>query len=716
MSSVVTAPGGASSRPDRTTRTTLAARRRPSTDFLAGVVGATALCLVSFVAAGGADLGPNTWVQTGLIVLTAGTVVALALLGGRAPAWGGTTLLLFGVLAGLTYASIAWSVQPANSWLEANRTLSYLAAFATALLLARLAPERWRSLVGALALATTVVCGWTLLAKVFPGSLDPGDPLGRLNAPFGYWNAVGLMGALGIPPCLWAGARREGSAFLRALAAPALALLVPAVVLSYSRSAILVAVIGLAIWFALAPLRLRSALILALGLAGGAAIAIWGLSTRGISADSVALPARTSAGHTFGIVIVVVLVLSAAAGVGAVLLLDRASLSDRARRNTAIGLLVLVGLIPVAGIGALAESSRGLTGEVSHVWDSLTNSNGVVKGGDQAGRLADLSNSRPHYWSQAITLGENHLLAGVGALGFATAQPSSNSPIWTTEHAHAEHAHGYLAETFADFGLIGLVVSLALLVAWWLATARTLKLRWPRRASAERASPGAATTGIDPALATPGLTTRDAERTGLIALLAVVVTFGVHSLIDWTWFIPGTAVPALVCAGWLAGRGPLSGRAPRLTRARRLTRAPGTTFALVSTVIITIVAVFIVVQPLRASDAYTAAEAAAYGGNGVTALSEAKRAASEDPVSVDPLFLLSLIYAHLGDPGSARQELVQATNRQPANPATWQELACYDWSHHELQAGNDFGRLLALEPTEGFQAANRPVFCSGVPA
>ena len=35
----------------------------------------------------------------------------------------------------------------------------------------------------------------------------------------------------------------------------------------------------------------------------------------------------------------------------------------------------------------------------------------------------------------------------------------------------------------------------------------------------------------------------------------VVVVFGAHSLVDWTWFVPGTAVPALLCAAWVAGRG-----------------------------------------------------------------------------------------------------------------------------------------------------------------
>src|SRR5438094_783528 len=49
------------------------------------------------------------------------------------------------------------------------------------------------------------------------------------------------------------------------------------------------------------------------------------------------------------------------------------------------------------------------------------------------------------------------------------------------------------------------------------------------------------------------------ERTGLLSMLALVVVFGIHSLVDWTWYVPGDACVALLCAGWLAGRGEIAG-------------------------------------------------------------------------------------------------------------------------------------------------------------
>ena len=47
------------------------------------------------------------------------------------------------------------------------------------------------------------------------------------------------------------------------------------------------------------------------------------------------------------------------------------------------------------------------------------------------------------------------------------------------------------------------------------------------------------------------------ERIGLVTMVSIVVIFGVHSFVDWTWFVPGNAVVALLCAAWVVGRGPL---------------------------------------------------------------------------------------------------------------------------------------------------------------
>ncbi len=637
-------------------------RLRVNADMAFGIALASVLALLAFVTTGGVNVGPNTWAE--IVVTVIGAVLAGAVLICSAPAraWGGVTLLLFVALTVLTAISIAWSVQPADSWIEANRALSYLAAFTGAMALGRLFPERWAGVVGGIALLATILGGYALLAKVFPAAFDRADQVGRISAPFDYWNASGLIAALGLPACLWCGARREGSRPLRALTAPAVAILVSVLILSYSRSALLAAALGLIIWFAGVPLRLRAAAILAVGCAGGAAATAWALSTRPFTHDQASLHDRVVAGHGFGLVLLPVLVLTAIVGAAVVFAIDRVELRDHTRRQIGIVLIGLVALVPVGAVASLATSSRGLTGEVSHIWSSLTSTHSGV--GDNPGRLVELGNSRPRYWREGIKVGEHAPLAGVGAGGYATARTRYTSDPWVVGHAHS-----YLFETFADLGLLGVGLSLALLVSWSLAASRAAGATLPHR-QRDRAPPRR-----DPA--------REPERIAVLTLIVIVVVFGIDSMIDWTWFIPGVAVPALVCAGWLAGRGPLATPVGRLKRRRTLTGSPAVGAAVVVLAAGVLLGAWAIWQPLRSEDAQSAAISALTRGNAKQALADAQAAVSRNPVSVDPLFLLSEIYASTGNRQAARDQLVKAVKLQPDNALTWETLGEYDVQHNQ---------------------------------
>jgi hypothetical protein len=308
------------------------------------------------------------------------------------------------------------------------------------------------------------------------------------------------------------------------------------------------------------------------------------------------------------------------------------------------------------------------------VWSELTSTAPSSGVGNDPGRLAQLSNSRPLYWKEGLKVGEHSLLAGTGAGGFDTARTR-----YTTNPLEVAHAHSYAIETFADFGLIGIAVSIAVLIAWGSAVRRTLR-------------------------PTP---TRISERTGLITMLAVVVIYGVSSLIDWTWFIPGVTVPALVCAGWLAGRGPLTEPdvAPA-ARTRRTGPLPlGRAAAAIGTVAVALIATWFVWQPLHSSDQVTAAIGALTRGDAPAALSDARSAADSDPVSVDPRWELSAIYSALGNQAASRAELVKATRLQPSNAETWQQLGSYDLqAHRPQQALAELQTALRLDRTSTITA------------
>ncbi len=70
------------------------------------------LIAVAFLARGGAALPTTTTAAIGLTLLGAGAVAVAALAAPGRRLWGGTTLLLFGVLTALTGLSIVWSVAP----------------------------------------------------------------------------------------------------------------------------------------------------------------------------------------------------------------------------------------------------------------------------------------------------------------------------------------------------------------------------------------------------------------------------------------------------------------------------------------------------------------------------------------------------------------------------------------------------------------------------
>ena len=105
--------------------------------------------------------------------------------------------------------------------------------------LARTVGAWWSALLGAICAATVAICIWAILTKVFPGALAADEVYARLREPFGYWNAVGLTAALGVPPTLWLGARRSGHAAVNALAYPIMGILLLTVLLAYSRGSLL---------------------------------------------------------------------------------------------------------------------------------------------------------------------------------------------------------------------------------------------------------------------------------------------------------------------------------------------------------------------------------------------------------------------------------------------------------------------------------------------
>jgi O-Antigen ligase len=642
---------------------------------------AAVIAAACFYATGGLDLPSATTTEILVTLGSAGLVLA-ALSQERAaaaPVWGAAAVAAFFVLALLTALSVSWAIEPSDAWIETGRTFSYAAAFAGAISLTRLAAGCWRSVIAGILLAALVVSAYAVGTKVFPAA---GASFARLNAPFDYWNVVGVTAALGVPPALWLGSRRDGHGAQVAIAAAAICLLLYTVMLAYSRGSLLALGLGLAFWFLAVPLRLRGAGVLGLGAAGAALATLWTFSQTALTTDNEPLAVRNPAGHELGWLLVGLMLACAAAALAMRFATLRNPLAAGQRQRMGRALLCGLALVPVVVLVAFAASSRGLFGTISHDWSTLTSTNVSVP--NSADRLTALGSQRALYWSAAVKAFDTNPSLGTGADGFQTAFLRYDKVSNTT----VGQAHSYVFQTLSDLGIVGLLVSLALAGAW-LAAARRASGRWlPARNGAEDGSP---------------------ERVGLLTLVACVVTYAVHSLIDWTWFVPGVTLIAILCAGWVAGRGPYTaalapGRA-RLDVLRRYERA-----ALAGGVAaLALLVVWSQWQPLRSQDSADGALAALIHGRQASnagragtaradylvAARDARGAHAENALDYVPLLYLADAQAGLHELRAGYTTMVRAVELQPSNPYSWYYLAAYDWN----QLDEPRAALRALSPS-----------------
>jgi hypothetical protein len=662
--------------------------RRPPGETVFGILLAIGLAAVGLRAGGGLLLAPTAKVEIWLDVV-GGLCAAIAVLAVREQRWwGGVTIAWFAALALLTALSITWSIVPSNSWLEANRTIAYLMIFAAAVVGARAVGAWWSAVLGALCAASTAICAYAILTKVFPGALAAADPYARLREPYQYWNAVGLTAAIGVPPTLWLGARRSGHAALNALAYPIMGLLLLTVLLAYSRGSLLAMAVGVGFWFLVVPLRLRGVAVLGCGAVGAVLVALWVFSQDTLTKDKVSVAQRATSGHELGIAVLAMLLVLLAVGLLIGFSAAQRSASEGTRRYAGAAIIVCVGLVPIALVIALAMSSKGLGGSISSGWKSLTDPNDKTTVLNDPSRLTSVGSVRARYWDESIRVFRSHPLKGVGADGYRTARLRLR-----TDNLDVRHSHGYAVQTAADLGLLGLLVSALLTLSWMVAAGRTLGWRIPLpRALAPRPSPGTARdAGFGP------------ERVAMATMATVVIVFGVHSFIDWTWFVPGCAVLALVPAGWVAGRGPLGERAPdgrMLAESLRVgLRSPVRVGIAALALALGLLAAWTAWLPLGSLNAQNKALTLA-ATNYKQAIAEVDKAQSRDPLSTDPLLMRALVETTAHHRAAAQAALTDAVRLQPNNPGTWEYLSDFalEQENNPTLALRLLGPALYLDP------------------
>ena len=609
---------------------------------------------VAFGAAGGTELGRTTAVELILVVLGGLGVAAALLWGPPGPLHGGLGLTALAALTALTALSVTWSIAPDLSFEDAGRMLAYLAVFAAAIGAGRMAPRAAPAVLHALLLGAGLVVIYGLASRVWPNALAENEISNRLGQPYGYWNAVGTTAAMMVPAALWVGSRRAGTVAARVLAYPALGLALLTVLLTQSRGALAAALIGAILWFAIVPLRLRSLPVLLLPAVGIAPIAAWALSQDAFSMYAAPLSARESVAGEFGLLLLATVAVLLVAGLAVNLGLSRVTPSVDMRRRAGIGAVAVVCAVPLVLFTSVAFSDRGLGGTIHDRVHELT-SETTAAPSTGAGRLAATSNSRSAFWREAGNVFEDRPAVGTGAGTFGISRLR-----YRKGEQVSRHAHGFVPQTLADLGLVGLGVVLVLLAGWLVAVGRATQL-YPRLRRGDRP-----------------LERRDwtPERTALVAVLLVAVVFGLQSAIDWTWFVPGPAVMALVAGGFVAGRGSLAATPNGLSLP--LPSPDGRRVALAAAVAVTApLFAWAVWQPEASDRASNHALDLVADGRLGDAAKEASKAEDRNPLSPQPLLVQASVQTQAGRNADAEATLERAVLRFPGDPDTWLRLASF---------------------------------------
>jgi len=430
-------------------------------------------------------------------------VLALAVAGPAplprsAPGW--AVLAGLALMTAWSAVSLVWAPLQGPAIQSVQRLALYVGALLVALGALR-DPRAARAVEPTLAAGAAVVIGYGLAGRLLPGIVRLDDSRtagGRLEQPLTYWNAEGALAAVGLILCARLAGDGTRPVVVRALAAAAMAPLGAGVYISFSRGALAVAVLGLAVLVALAPSREQLRAAVAGLLTATAAAAVAGVFPGVASLDGSA----GDRGRDGAIVLAVFLALMAAAGV---LTARRARAARpgaapedprlaRRLRPIAVAAVVLVAAGLVAG--GLAE--RPSKAEL------------MPSAGPQ--RLASVRSNRYEYWRVALLTFGRDPVTGIGAGGFRVA--------WLRERKISEavkDAHSLEGEMAAELGLVGLV-AFAVMVAGGVAAARRVL------AVAPAAAAGAA---------------------------AATLAWLLHASIDWDWQMPAVSLPAVALTGLL---------------------------------------------------------------------------------------------------------------------------------------------------------------------
>lgn len=550
------------------------------------------------------------------------------------PVFGLQALFLAGVAAFVAWVGLSalWTESVPGSVRELERDVVYVSlAFALAVFGRYLSP---RGLTLGILTGITVVAGYALATRLFPTHFAPPEQIFsyQLAVPLGYWNALGLLGAMGM--ILAVGVVGHATVpVLRMAAGAATCIIAPATLFTFSRGAWVAAAIGLVAMLALDRRRIDlTAAVVAIAVPVG--LLVWlGVTSWPLTEERATVAEQVQSGRRYALAVVLLACVAAVFGELAHRAIARLDPGPVAERRFGIGLCTAT-LVVVA---ALVVSLGGPVRAVDRGWSAFTGGFNVSE--DNLGnRFRSFSNNgRIEHWRVAVEDYRADPILGSGAGTYEQAWYSLRRNDLT-----ARDAHSLYLEVLAELGPIGLLLLTATLAVPFVGYVR------------------ARSTPYVPAAA------------------GAYSAFAVHAGIDWDWEVVGlTATALMVGSVGLVAAGPRS-------RPWTLRRRPRVAAVFAASLIAAFAFASLVGnREVAASNSSLAA------GNPGAAIQSARRATRTLRWSVEPWLALGYAQRAQGDTLGARASFERATDRDPGNWRAW-------LARSEVATGADRRRSVAV--------------------
>ena len=521
------------------------------------------------------------------------------------------------LLAIWTLASATWSNAPGRALIEFDRVLLYLLAF----VVFASAPggrERLAWTVGGVLAGIVIVCVSGFVTRTLPEvwTVAPNIANRRLSYPLTYWNALGLLAALGTLLALHLTASEREPRPVRVLAAGAVPVLACTLLLTFSRGAIAAGAIGLAAYLLLArPRGLLSAVIAVVPTSVVALRSTYGadaLATRDPTG-----PLAVAQGHDVAVTVVLCVVAAVVLRVPGLWLdarLARLRLPPGARRP--VGWAVALTVVGALVVGSLALDAPD---RLQRQYDNFVQGNSIDPTAARERLVQVGNNGRLQHWRVALDAYRADPVTGAGA--------GTYQVLWAQhreDRITVNDAHSLYLEVLAELGVVGL--GLVLIVVLGILGGLAFKLRGP-------------------------------ERAIHAAVFSAALAWAVHAGVDWDWELPAVTLWVFALAGAALGARPDLASSPR---------GPGRTARLAAALgclVLAVTPALVARSQLRLDDSVRALRA----GDCPASVDAALDSISAVGARAEPYEVLAYCDVRQGQEPLAVRVMQQAVERDPEN-------------------------------------------------